>query len=375
MSYSFLDPFSFNNGLTLKNRILMAPMTTSSSTPEGNVTEDELIYYLVRSSGPSAIITACAYISSEGQAFENGMGISKDEHVESLRKLATTIQLQGAKAICQIYHGGRMAKRSFNGGKEPIAPSSVRAERKWADTPRPLSESGIHILIAQFGRAVKRAIDAGFDGVELHGANTYLLQQFFSPHSNQRSDSWGGSLENRMRFPLAVVKHCQEIIEKYANKPFVLGYRLSPEEIEEPGIRLSETFTLIDHLIETDIDYLHLSVQYYFQPSLLSFRNYREQVPQMISQHINNRVPLIGVGNVRSPEDANKVREYADLVSLGRQLIIDPKWVQKVEEKQSKEINRQVDTGKQYELHIPTPLWNQIVHIPNWFPVKKNPSL
>lgn len=371
MSHSFLDPFAFQNGLHLNNRIIMAPMTTSSSSPEGHVTEDELIYYLVRSSGPSAIITACAYISSEGQAFENGMGITREDHVDSLRKLAQTIQLQGAKAICQIYHGGRMAQRRFNGGKEPVCPSRVRAERKWADTPRELSESGIHILIEQFGRAVKRAIDAGFDGVELHGANTYLLQQFLSPHSNQRTDKWGGNLENRMRFPLEVVKHCQEIIDKHASKPFVLGYRLSPEEIEEPGIRLSDTLHFIDHLIEAEIDYLHLSVQYYFQPSLLSFRNYKEQVPQKISEHVAQQVPLIGVGNVRSPKDANRVMHYADLVALGRQLVVDPKWVQKIEEEKTKEIYKQIHTTKQHELHIPTPLWNQIVHIPNWFPVKK----
>lgn len=371
MTYSFLAPFTFQNGLELKNRVLMAPMTTSSSTPEGHVTEEELIYYLVRSSGPSAIITACAYISSEGQAFENGMGIHREEHIPTLSKLAKTIQLQGAKAICQIYHGGRMAQRRYNGGKSPVSPSAVRAERKWADTPRELTDGGIHILIEQFGRAVKRAIDAGFDGVELHGANTYLLQQFFSPHSNQRTDYWGGSREKRMRFPLAVIEHCQAIIQTYATKPFLLGYRFSPEEIEEPGIRLEDTFVFIDELIDARVDYLHLSVQYYYQPSLLSFRNYKEQVPKQISSYVNQRVPLIGVGNIRTSKDANQVMDYADFVSLGRQLVVDPKWVEKIEERKEKDVHKQVTQSKRRELYIPDPLWNQIVHIPNWFPVKQ----
>lgn len=371
MTHSFLEPFTFPNGMYLKNRVVMAPMTTSSSTPEGNVTEDELIYYLVRSSGPSAIITACAYISSEGQAFKNGMGIHRDEQVGNLKKLAQLIQLQGAKAICQIYHGGRMAQRRFNGGKEPVSPSNIRAERKWADMPRELTEAGINILVKQFGRAVKRAIDAGFDGVELHGANTYLLQQFFSPHSNQRTDYWGGTREKRMHFPLEVIRHCQEIIKQYAQKPFVLGYRLSPEEIEEPGIRLKDSLALIDKLIEADIDYLHLSVRYYFQPSLIGIRNYKEQIPQLISEHIKQQIPLIGVGNVQTPEDAENVRTYANMVSLGRQLVVDPKWVQKIEDGNENSILKSIYTSKKNSLYIPEPLWDQIVHIPNWFPVKE----
>lgn len=371
MSYAFLEPFEFENGFTIKNRILMAPMTTSSSSPEGEVTEEELIYYLVRSSGPSAVITACAYISSEGQAFQNGMAINKDTQIESLSKLAKVIQLQGAKAICQIYHGGRMARRTLNGGREPISPSAIRAERNWADSPRKLTDGGINILINQFGQAVRRAIEAGFDGVELHGANTYLLQQFFSPHSNRRTDHWGGSVEHRMRFPLAVIEHCQEIIKQHAVKPFLLGYRLSPEEIETPGIRIDETLAFIDQLIEQRIDYLHLSVQYYFQPSILSFRNYKKRIPDTISSHIAGRVPLIGVGNVRTAKDASKVMDYADMVSLGRQLVVDPKWVEKIYEGKEKEIYAQVHRNRQNELHIPDPLWNQIVSIPNWFPMKK----
>ncbi|MDZ7835185.1 MAG: hypothetical protein U5K84_07385 [Alkalibacterium sp.] len=133
--------------------------------------------------------------------------------------------------------------------------------------PKELTDGGINILIHQFGSAVRRAIDAGFDGVELHGANTYLLQQFFSPHSNQRTDKWGGSIEKRLTFPLEVVKHCQSIIDQYAKKPFLLGYRFSPEEIETPGIRIDDTLYLVDALINEEIDYLHLSVNYYYQPS------------------------------------------------------------------------------------------------------------
>jgi len=350
----------------------MAPMTTSSSSPEGEVTDDELIYYLVRSDGPGAVVTACAYISSEGQAFKNGMAASKDSYIPSLKKLAQVIQLQGSKAILQIYHGGRMARTKYSNGQKPVAPSSVRALRDWAEAPTELTETGIELLIKQYGDAVKRAIEAGFDGVELHGANTYLLQQFFSPHSNRREDAWGGTRKKRMKFPLEVIKHCQDVIKKYAKKPFALGYRISPEEKEEPGIRLNDTLALIDEIIKTDISYLHLSVKYYYQPSLVNIGNYEELVPTTIAEHINQRVPLIGVGSIVSREDADNAMEYSDLISIGRQMVTDPKWVQKLKAEKEDEILLDIDPTSQHTLKVPGPLWEQIVTIPNWFPVKSS---
>lgn len=349
----------------------MAPMTTSSSTTEGEITDEELIYYLVRANGPGAVITACAYISSEGQAFPNGMSIAKDTHIEGLSKLAKTIKLQGAKAILQIYHGGRMSQTKFNGGRQPVCPSPIRAERKWADTPKELTDGGINILIHQFGSAVKRAIKAGFDGVELHGANTYLMQQFFSPHSNQRKDRWGGSLKNRVAFPIEVVKHCQEIIEKHSDRPFLLGYRFSPEEIEKPGIRIEDTFFLIDCLINENIDYLHLSVNYYYQPSLVGFRNYQHQIPKSIGEYINNRVPLISVGSIKTPDDAEKALEYSQLVSLGKQLLVDPQWVQKVENGKKDSIHSYLKKNERVSYYIPDSLWKTLLSMPKWIPYRE----
>ncbi len=371
MTYTFLNPFTFEKGITLRNKVLMAPMTISSSTPEGDVTEEELIYYLVRSSGPGAVITACAYISSEGQAFPNGMSVAKDNQIDGLSKLASVIKLQGAKAILQIYHGGRMSQRNYNGGRQAISPSPIRAERKWADTPKALTDGGINILIHQFGAAVRRAIEAGFDGVELHGANTYLLQQFFSPHSNQRTDRWGGSIENRMNFPLEVVRHCQSIIKEHADKPFLLGYRFSPEEIETPGIRLKDTLYFVDALINEKIDYLHLSVNYYYQPSLVGFRDYKNQIPEIVGKHIEGKVPLISVGSIKTSADAEKALEFSELVALGKQLIIDPKWIQKIEEDSERTIETYLRKSRRHDYHIPDALWNTLVSIPKWIPIRE----
>ena len=125
---------------------------------------------------------------------------------------------------------------------------------------RELTSIEIDEIITAFGEATRRAIEAGFDGIEIHGANTYLIQQFYSPFTNSRTDKWGGSRENRMRFPLAVLKACQEAIKKYANRPFILGYRFSPEEPSTPGLTMADTFYLVDVLAECGLDYLHVSL-------------------------------------------------------------------------------------------------------------------
>lgn len=371
MSAQYLDSYRFNNGLQVDNRVVMAPMTINASSTEGEVTDHELAYYLKRAGGPGMVITAGAYISSEGQAFKDGIAITKDKFVPGLKKLASIIKLQGSKAILQIYHGGRMARSELNNGRQPVAPSGVRANRPWAELPKELSNTDIELIINQFGQAVRRAIEAGFDGVEIHGANTYLLQQFFSPQSNRRTDKWGGSFDNRLRFPMRVIEIAQEMKAQYADDDFVIGYRISPEEIENPGIRLQDTLAFIDAIIGGKIDYVHLSVKHYYQPSIVGIGNYHINIPQKIYQHIDGRVPLINVGNIWTAEDANKALEYSDLVALGRPLVVDPEWIQKYQEDREKDINTAIKPNQQSELIIPDSLWQIIMNSPGWFPVDK----
>lgn len=367
MTYSFLEPYTINQKLNIRNKVVMAPMTINSSTPEGDITDEELAYYLVRSSGVGAVITAGAYVSSEGQAFENGIAITKDKFIPNLKKLASVIQLQGAKAILQIYHGGRMAQSDLNLGRQPVAPSVVKANRTWAELPRELTGTDIKLLVHQFGQAVRRAIEAGFDGVEIHGANTYLLQQFFSPNSNLRTDEWGEPL----RFPLAVIAEAQKMAAEYGKDDFIIGYRLSPEEIETPGIRLEDTLGFIDAIVEAGIDYIHLSVKHYYQPSIVGIGNYHVNIPKEIYKHIDGRVPLISVGNIFTAEDAEKALEYSDIVALGRQLVIDPNWVQKHAQHKEKEIFTGIHPDRHNELVIPDAFWQVINNSGNWFPKEK----
>lgn len=371
MSAQFLEPYTLKNDLTLRNRVVMAPMTINSSTTEGDITDEELAYYLMRSSAPGAVITAGAYVSSEGQAFKNGVSIAKDKFIPSLKKLSSVIQLQGSKAILQIYHGGRMAHSNLNLGRQPVAPSAIKANRPWAELPKELSTTDIELLIHQFGQAVRRAIQAGFDGVEIHGANTYLLQQFFSPQTNRRMDDWGGTFEKRLRFPLRIIEEAHKMAEEYADDDFIIGYRLSPEEIETPGIRLEDTFQFIDAIIDAKVDYIHLSLKHYYQPSIVGIGNYHVNIPKEIYNYIDNRVPLINVGNIITAEDANKALEYSDLVAIGRQLIVDPKWIQKHQLNREKDINKSIRLNQQSKLVIPDELWDVITSSPGWFPIEK----
>jgi 2,4-dienoyl-CoA reductase-like NADH-dependent reductase (Old Yellow Enzyme family) len=190
-----LQTFDFKNGIQLKNRIVMAPMTNFSSNEDGTVTEAETAYYSRRSGGVGMVITACAYVTPSGKGFPGEFGSDSDDMIPSLRKLASSIKDKGAKAILQIFHGGRMVPAELVPDGDVVSASAVPAEQGHpsgeAPVPRALTHEEINSIIKDFGESARRAIEAGFDGVEIHGANGYLIQQFVSPHSNRREDEFG----------------------------------------------------------------------------------------------------------------------------------------------------------------------------------------
>jgi len=235
--------------------------------------------------------------------------------------------------------------------------------------PRAMLEIEIQETIAAFGEATRRAIEAGFDGVEIHGANTYLLQQFFSPHANQRSDAWGGSIENRMRFPLAVVDEVIGKVAKFAKHPFAVGYRISPEEIENPGITIEDTLQLVDALASRKLDYLHVSVMNFFGPSL---RDASDTVSRtvLIYNKVNNRLPVIGVGSVVSAVNVQAILETGvELVAMGRELLMEPDWLELVKANKNDKIRTTLSKRAQNELVIPDAMWNALISRTGWLSV------
>lgn len=368
---SLFEGYTFKSGVKLKNNLLMAPMTNYSSQENGMVSDEELAYYKERSSGVGAVITAVAYVQRDGKGFENEISVDSDEMIPGLTKLADTIKGEGAKAILQIFHAGRMAPPELLEEGQSVSASAVAALRPGLVTPRELTENEIETIIQAFANATRRAIEAGFDGVEIHGANTYLIQQFFSPHSNRRNDKWGGNIEKRMTFPLAVIEAVKDTVNKHAKNPFIVGYRISPEETENPGITMDDTLVFVDKLAEQDLDYLHISVQNFWQGSIRDTEDKKSRV-LMIFERVGHKIPIIGVGSLKTPADVVKAMDTGvPLVALGRELVMEPKWVQKVEAGEEETIATTLTKNDQSRLVVPDGLWKRIMSVKGWFPVEE----
>ncbi|EIA26780.1 NADH-dependent flavin oxidoreductase, oye family [Candidatus Arthromitus sp. SFB-3] len=209
------------------------------------------------------VITSCTYVHPNGIGFLNEFASYDDKFIPSLRKLANDAKSGGANAILQIFHAGNKALPNLVPNGDVVSASAIKTEASAfapALLPRELSHEEVLDIVNAFGETTRRAIEAGFDGVEIHGAHGFLIQNFTSPLYNKRSDEWGESPEKRLMFPLAIVNKIKDVIKEYVKKPFILGYRLSPEESEKGGLRIGDTYKLINHLIEIDIDYIHISL-------------------------------------------------------------------------------------------------------------------
>lgn len=325
----FNDPITLNT-LTLKNRLVMAPMTTYASNPDYTVSDAEQTYYEARGKTIGMLITAACAVSESAHAFPHQISIEHDRFIPGLKDMVERIHRGGAKAVIQLHHGGRMSDASlFPDPSKIVAPSALKANRDFTVTPRAMTLEEVKHTQTDFLNAIQRAIQAGFDGVELHGANTYLLQQFFSPHSNQRTDVYGGSLENRARFIVELVEASKTLIKASTDRPFILGYRLSPEERETPGITLDDTRYLIKALNALKVDYIHLSTSHYHQSSI------REDDPTPIVERlkdlIDENIPWIGVGGINDLKDVvNALNTGYACVATGMSLIADPLWGEKL---------------------------------------------
>lgn len=365
------EVLKLKNGIELKNRIVMAPMTNYSSNEDGTVSDEEINYYIRRADGAGMVVTACTYVTENGKGFPGEFAGNSDDMVPSLRRLAEAIQGQGAKAVLQIFHGGRSCPPELVPNGDVVSASAVASVEQPDVLPRSLTESEIDGIIRDFGETTRRAIEAGYDGVELHGANGYLFQQFFSPHSNRREDRFGGSVDKRMTFALAVVNEVKRVVAEHAKTPFIIGYRFSPEETTTPGITMDDTLKLVDTLADQGLDYLHVSLMDYKSKPRVGADESKTRL-EWIMDTVRDRVPVIGVGGVHTPDEAVEVLATgAVLVALGRELIMEPDWVSKVAEGRESEIKTTLSKEDQERLVIPDRLWHYIMVRTGWFPVEQ----
>lgn len=359
-------------GLVLRNRIAMAPMTTWAANDDGTVSDEEERYYRLRVKDVGLVITGCTHVQENGIGFSGEFAAYDDRFIPSLAKLATAAKSGGAPAILQIFHaGGKTLPTLVDDMVAASAIESLASPAVPPVRPRALSDQEIVDVIAAFGDATRRAIEAGFDGIELHGAHAFLIQNFFSPYSNRREDRWGGSLEKRMRFPLAVVEAVKQAITEHAVAPFALGYRISVEESVEGGLQLKDSLQLIDRLIDAGVTYIHASLG-----SALDQKPESEAESSIVSilhQHIDNRVPLIAAGRIKTPEQAAQALDKGlALAAVGQGLVINPGWVALARAHRDGEIQHAISAGEAADVGIPPQLWAAIESAPGWFDIKPN---
>ncbi len=355
MERKFASTFRFRRNVEIKNRILMAPMATNMSFFDGTPTKDELEYFALHSGDVGAIITGCTTVSENGKAWPGGLSASSDQHIDGLSKIAAAIHQRGTKAILQLFHAGRFTNSSTIGGMPIVSASSIPME-EGMEIQKALSEEEAEGIIADFGNAVRRAILAGFDGVELHGANNYLIQQFYSPHSNRREDRFGGSREKRFTFIDELVDTVTDIVEKEKPEGFIIGYRFSPEEGTLPGISFDDTLYMVDRLSEKKLDYLHMSLLDHEKRSH-DARYQEKTILEYVHETIAGRVPLIGVGDIRTSADLEDVLSHAELATVGRALLIDPKWAGKILNGQEEEIDTILSEYEKDEKMVSNGAW------------------
>lgn len=372
---SLFSPFMLTEKIKLRNRIVMAPMTTWSANPDGTISEQELEFYKRRSQNVGLVITGCTYVTPSGIRFTHEFAAYDDRFINSLEKLAAAAQSGGAPAILQIFHAGNKAIPELVPNNDVISASASSVKSgdfmKRVVQSREMTENEIQETIRAFGDVTKRAIKAGFDGIELHGAHGFLLQNFFSPLFNQRNDRWGGDLEGRMRFPLAVLQEVKNVVYEYATKPFAIGYRISPEESVTGGLRIEDTYKLLDRLISSGISYIHTSLVSINDSYPVESPNGPRTI-ELILNHIAGRVPVIAAGKIRTPSQAQEaISTGLPLVAIGKGLVINPEWVTLAESGRSHEIQTTLNPQLVPELTIPDKLWDQIQASKGtgWFPL------
>lgn len=380
MTDTLFQPFAFANGLTLRNRVVMAPMTTWSANPDATISEQELAYYRARAQGVGLVLTGCTHVQPSGIGFTDEFAAYDDRFIPSLRALAQAAKSGGAPAVLQIFHAGNKAVPSLIPHGDVVSASSLVAPKgPFNDgqlASRALGHEEILTVIRDFGEATRRAIEAGFDGVELHGAHGFLIQNFLSPLFNQRTDSWGGTLENRMRFPLEVVREVRRVIAAHAQRPFLLGYRISPEEPSEGALRLGDALALADKLVEEgQIDYLHASL-YDLLAGKPQHSGVEGESGKTTAEHfierVAGKVPLLAAGQIRTPDQARRAIALGlPLVAVGKGLVMNAQWVELAQSGRDAEIDTALDVSDEAgDLQVPDQLWSAILATPGWFPVR-----
>lgn len=324
------EPFTIRN-MTVKNRIMMTPMGTNYGEQSGEMSFLHINYYEQRAKGGTGLIMVenASVDSPEGSNGTTQLRIDHDNYIPRLYKLTETIHKHGACIGIQLNHAGASAQ-SARTNMQPVSASDIPS-KKGGEIPRPLKKDEILRIVKKYGEAARRAQIAGFDTVEIHAGHSYLLSQFLSPITNKRTDEFGGSPENRARFARLVLEEVRRQVGPF----FPIFLRVSADEFMEGGNTLEDCLEYLQYM-QDEADVIDVScglngsIQYQIDANYLS-DGWRSYMARAVRDRYHK--PCVTMGNIRDPKVADEILERgdADLIGMGRGLIADPEWVNKVE--------------------------------------------
>ena len=325
-------PLKFQrSGKTAANRIALAAMTNQQSHDDGSLSEAELAWLIKRGEGGFGIVTTCAaHVHPRGKGWKGALGVDHEGLLPGLQRLATGLRKTGALSMVQLFHGGARAPASLI-GEQPLSASDGWLPGDAETTPPAVAatEEDLQCVIRSFAEAARRTEQAGFDGIELHGAHGYLLAQFLSPLSNRRNDGWGGSLDKRMR----LLREVLAAVKSHVSADFLVGVRLSPRIFpNQPREVTLESYAVARQLIADGVDFLHYSL-WDFRATLepTSDGDPALSLLRMATDTIHGACPLFVAGKINSATDAMEAVEMGTtVVALGRTAIAYPDWPNRV---------------------------------------------
>ncbi len=325
------EPFTVKR-TTFRNRVIMPPMGSNLATFTGEVSEDMKNYYGLRARGGTALIiveNACIDYPLATNGTKQ-LRIDNKQFIPGLYELTECIHQYGALASIQLNHAGASAYPERLNGLQAVSASSVPS-KEGNPAPRPLEKCEILNIVQKYAEAAQRAVQAGFDMVEIHGGHSYLLDQFLSPYYNKRTDEFGGSHENRARFARLVV----EAVRKAVGPWVPISFRISADEFIKGGNTLDDTLKLLEY-IEPEVDIINVSaavndsIQYQIDKCDLPDA-WRAYLSEAVKKKFNK--PVIISGNIRNPQVADQIiaEGKTDFIAIGRGLIADPDWARKAQ--------------------------------------------
>ena len=323
VSSEFIFP---RTGLTVRNRTVLAALTNKQSHEDGTLSDDERNWLTMRAKGGFGIVTTAATnVTQTGRGWKGEFGVWSEHHLPGLTKLADELTQYGALSLVQLFHGGMRAPMNIT-GVQPVSASENTDSSMDGVVSKELTSDEIEEIITAFGDAAERCERAGFSGVELHGAHSYLISQFLGPLTNRRTDEWGGELQERALF----LKQIVETVRAKTSEKFLVGVRLSPT-IRDLGITLEESLQVAKWCADWNLDFLHVSCWDIFQKKQ-SLSGDEHTLTKWFSDHLDGRIPIITTGKIWNATDVEfAIKEGADLVGVGRAGIAHHDWPEQLE--------------------------------------------